>query len=176
MLFGFLLRDVIGSDFRSLYVIAWSLIGLALTMAVAESLAKHLRPLEDVRAKDGLVVGLFQTLALVPGVSRSGSTITGALFLGFDRESAARLSFLLSIPAILIAGIFELVTEADALRTVGLGPTVSATFAAFISGYISIGFLLRFLRTRSTLAFIAYRIVLGVLLLALLSQGVLDAN
>ena len=173
MFFGFLLRDVIGGEFRSLYVIAWSLIGLAIVLAIAEKVATHNRPIADVTSKDGLVVGIFQSLALVPRVSRSGSTITGALFLGFDRETAARLSFLLSIPAILIAGIFELVSERHALQSLGLTPIIIATAAAFVSGYAAIEFLLRFLRTRSTLVFIIYRILLGSILLYLLSAGIL---
>ncbi len=173
IVFGLLLKDYIGQDFRSLYVIAWALIGLALLMGLAEKIAKHIRPLGDVKISDGWVVGLFQALALIPGVSRSGSTITGALFLGFDRETAARLSFLLSVPAIAMAGIFELVAERHELAYVGVTPLLIATIAAFIAGYASIEFLLRFLRTRSTFVFIAYRVVLGTLLLAMLAQGVL---
>ena len=173
MIFGFMLRDAIGGSFRSLYVIAWSLIGLGIVLAIAEKVAKHVRPISDVTSSDGIIVGMFQAMALVPGVSRSGSTITGALFLGFDRETAARLSFLLSIPAILIAGVFELVSERHALQSLGGAPILIATVAAFVSGYISIEFLLRFLRTKSTLVFSVYRILLGALLLYLLSSGVL---
>jgi undecaprenyl-diphosphatase len=173
VVFGLALKDFIGDDFRSLYVIAWALIGLALLLGLAEKIAKHVRPLSNVKILDGWIVGLFQALALIPGVSRSGSTIAGALFLGFDRETAARLSFLLSIPAISMAGIFELISERHELANVGILPVLIATIAAFIAGYFSIGFLLRFLRTRSTFVFIAYRIVLGALLLVLLAQGVL---
>ncbi|MDQ2985440.1 MAG: undecaprenyl-diphosphate phosphatase [Armatimonadota bacterium] len=173
---GFLFKDSIGGEFRSLYVIAGALIGLALLLGLAEKLAKHVRPLDDVTIKDGWVIGVFQALALVPGVSRSGSTITGALFLGFDRETAARLSFLLSIPAIFLAGIFELISEREALAGLGLMPVLVASIAAFVSGYVSIEFLLRFLRTRSTFVFIAYRVALGLLLFVLLGQGVLSAT
>jgi len=176
VVFGLLLKDYIGDDFRSLYVIAWALIGLALLLGLAEKIAKHVRPLESVQVRDGWIVGFFQALAIIPGVSRSGSTITGALFLGFDRESAARLSFLLSIPAISMAGIFELVSERHELAHVGVAPVFIATVAAFVSGYASIEFLLRFLRTRSTFVFIAYRIALGALLLTMLAHGVLKQS
>jgi len=175
IVFGLLLKDYISGGFRSLYVIASALIGLALLMGIAEKVAKHVRPMGEVTIRDGWVVGLFQALALIPGVSRSGSTITGALFLGFDRETAARLSFLLSIPAIAMAGVFELVSERHELASLGMGPILVAIVAAFVTGYASIEFLLRFLRTKSTLAFIVYRIALGALLLVLLSQGVLRA-
>jgi undecaprenyl-diphosphatase len=170
---GFVFKDFIGDEFRSLYVIAFTLIGLALLLGLAEKLANHVRSIDDVKVRDGWVIGICQAMALVPGVSRSGSTVTGALFLGFDRETAARLSFLLSIPAILAAGIFELVSKKSEIAALGMGPVVISTFAAFISGYASIEFLLRFLRTRSTFVFIVYRILLGVLLLALLAMGVL---
>ena len=173
VILGLLLKDLIGDEFRSLYVIAATLIGLALLLGVAEKTAKHVRPLSDVKATDGWVVGIFQALALVPGVSRSGSTITGALFLGFDRETAARLSFLLSVPAIFLAGVFELISERHEIAALGTGPVLASTLAAFVSGYASIEFLLRFLRTRSTLVFIVYRIILGVILLALIARGVL---
>jgi undecaprenyl-diphosphatase len=170
---GLALKDYIGGEFRSLYVIACALIGLGLLLGVAEKAAKHVRPLESVKIRDGLVVGLFQALALVPGVSRSGSTITGALFLGFDRETAARLSFLLSIPAILLAGVFELIAERHEIASLGIGPVIASTVAAFVSGYLSIEFLLRFIRTHSTAVFIVYRVLLGVALLIMLAQGVL---
>ena len=173
VILGFLLKDLIGDEFRSLNVIAGTLIGLALLLALAEKTAKHIRPLSDVKVKDGWIVGLFQALALVPGVSRSGSTITGALFLGFDRETAARLSFLLSVPAILLAGIFELFAERTEISALGAGPVIASTVAAFISGYASIEFLLRFRRTRSTMVFIVYRIALGILLIILVTQGIL---
>lgn len=170
---GFLLKDLIGDEFRSLYVIAGTLIGLALLLGLAERVANHIRSLDDVKVSDGWVIGFCQAMALVPGVSRSGATITGALFLGFDRETAARLSFLLSIPAILAAGIFEMAAERHEIVALGIGPVALSTFAAFVSGYASIEFLLRFLRTRSTLVFIVYRIALGILLLLLLSMGIL---
>ncbi|MBA3725104.1 MAG: undecaprenyl-diphosphatase UppP [Armatimonadetes bacterium] len=173
---GVLLKDYIEGDFRSLYVICGSLIGVGILMATAEVIAKHRRKLESVKPADGWAVGFWQALALVPGVSRSGSTITGALFLGFDRATAARFSFLLSVPAILLAGIYELIKERERLVDVGIAPVVIATFAAFAVGYLSIGFLLRFLRTRSTAVFIVYRFALAALLLFLLANGTLKPH
>ncbi|MGI8924646.1 MAG: undecaprenyl-diphosphate phosphatase [Fimbriimonadales bacterium] len=173
---GVLLKDYIESDFRSLYVICWSLIGVGVLMAIAEVMAKHRRKLESVKPADGWAVGTWQALALVPGVSRSGSTITGALFLGFDRATAARFSFLLSVPAVLLAGIYELIKERKHLAEVGIAPVVLATLAAFVVGYLSIEFLLRFLRTRSTAVFIVYRVGLAALLLFLLANGTLKPH
>ena len=115
------------------------------------------------------MIGFAQALALVPGVSRSGATITAGLFLGFDRVAAARFSFLLSVPAVVLSGLFELrgVIDGSAEGGVGLGPTAVATLLAFISGYASIAFLLKFLTTHTTGVFVAYRIVLGAVVLVL---------
>src|SRR6185503_18598925 len=146
-----------------------ALIGLGVLLWIAEVVAKHRRGMDSVRPRDGIVVGLWQALALVPGVSRSGSTITGALFLGFDRQTAARFSFLLSVPAVLLSGLYELYKERHDLFAAGAGPVVVATIASFVVGYLSIEFLLRLLKTRTTALFIVYRIALGALLLILLA-------
>lgn len=169
---GLLLKKVIENEFRSLYVIALSLIILAVVLFVAERIAKHQRTINDIRMKDSVIVGCFQAIALIPGSSRSGTTLTGALFLGFKREDAARFSFLLSIPATVLAGIFELkhLLEAPDKPAMAL---VVGTVVAFGSGLTAIAGLLRFLRNRTTLIFIGYRIALGALLLVLLSKGVL---
>lgn len=174
VILGLLLKDLIHEQFRSLWVIAAALIALALVLLAAERVARHERGLESVRLLDGLVVGLWQALALVPGVSRSGSTITGALFLGFERSTAARFSFLLSMPAILLAGVHELVDRRAQLLEAGVGPVLLATAAAFVSGYAAIDFLVKFLRTHTTLLFILYRVALGLILGASLLAGVLD--
>lgn len=113
-----------------------------------------------------MIVGFWQALALIPGCSRSGSTITGALFAGFDRESAARFSFLLSIPSILMAGLYELFKYRKELLTAGATETLLATLAAFVVGYWSIDFLLKFLRTKSLLPFVLYRFALAAFLFA----------
>lgn len=172
---GLLLKEYIEGPFRSLWVIAGALVGVALILALAEAASRRRRAIEEVTWRDGLVVGVWQAFALIPGVSRSGSTIAGALFLGFERETAARFSFLLSIPAILLAGAFELYSEREALLEQGALNVTVATAAAFIAGYASIEFLLRFLRTRTLFVFILYRVALGLLLAALLGFGVLLA-
>jgi undecaprenyl-diphosphatase len=142
-------------------------------MLLAEHVATKQRGLEDLDGHDGLYIGLAQCLALIPGVSRSGSTISAGLFRGFDRVSAARYSFLLSVPAVVLSGLFE-------LRKVGEagGPSVSATviatLVAFVTGYASIAWLLRYLGTHTLRIFVIYRIVLGTLVLALTASGAIS--
>lgn len=171
---GFLYEDQIETAFRSLYVIAWFLIGFALLMAVAEVIGKRQRKMSDVKLSDGLVVGLFQALALIPGVSRSGSTITGSLFLGFERAEAARFSFLLSIPSILAAGVYSLLRHKEMLT----GPEATAVWVAngvsLISGYLAIAFLIRMLQKHGTYVFVVYRLLLGAFILIALSRGSLQ--
>ncbi|HNB11242.1 MAG TPA: undecaprenyl-diphosphate phosphatase, partial [bacterium] len=159
---------------RSLTIIGWSLIGLAVILALAEVVAKHRRRIADMDFKDTQIIGLAQAVALIPGASRSGVTITAGLFLGLTRESAARFSFLLSIPAVLASGLFEL----KDLIKYGLGGEelihlFVATLVAGIVGYASIAFLIKWLQTRSTTIFIVYRIVLGILILALSGMHVI---
>ncbi len=178
-LVGFAFNDAIDSFFhsgnggdRSIALIAALMILLGLVLFGAERLARHVRPMEDLGWKDGLVIGCAQALALLPGVSRSGSTITAGLMTGLKRDSAARFSFLLGVPAIVGAGVLETKKVIDA----GLNGDQLATFAAggvtaAIVGYLTIAFLLSFLRTNSTLVFVGYRLVLGSALLALLASG-----
>jgi undecaprenyl-diphosphatase len=165
-IFGLIFKDQIENGARDLYV-------LGLLLLVAERVATHDRPLERITRRDGILIGVAQALALVPGVSRSGSTITAGLFLGFDRTSAARYSFLLSVPAVVLSGLFEFASILDGSdeRHVGLGALALATFLAFVVGYASIAFLLRFLVRHSTVVFVAYRVALGALVLALVSTG-----
>ncbi len=129
-----------------------------------------------MRVWDGIVVGLWQTLALIPGGSRSGTTITGGLFLGLKREDAARFSFLLSIPATTLAGLFELKHLLEAVQRPSTAVLLVGTGVSFVSGMAAIAGLLRYLRSRSTLVFVVYRIGLGVLLLVLLGAGVLEPS
>lgn len=159
-------------------VIAFSLIFWGLVMAGAERYASHRRALPDMTARSALAIGVGQALALVPGTSRSGSTITTGMLLGFSREAAARFSFLLSVPIILAAGVYKLAKALPVLRgepawrnATGIGTAVSA-----VAGYLVIGWLLRYLRTRTTYLFVAWRIVVGVLVAVLLWQGVLPAD
>ncbi len=175
VVFGFALKHYIENQFRSLYVIAWAAIGLAVILAVAEKVATRNRTIEHLTWKDGFWIGLAQVVSLIPGSSRSGTTLTGGLFLGFQREAAARFSFLLSIPATAGAGVFEMRHVFAEQSAVNLNATalIMGTLCAFAFGYLSIASLLRFLRSRSTLVFIVYRIVLGAALLVLLAYGYL---
>ncbi len=158
---------------RSLWVIAGALIGLALLLLWAERVSPRRRELEEVTVRDAVLIGIAQALALIPGSSRSGTTITAGLFLGFTREAAARFSFLLSIPSVAASGLYELYAiRYQLLGTFRLSLLV-ATLVAGVSGYLAIGFLLRYLRTHSTSLFIVYRLVLGVLLLVLVKLGLI---
>ena len=169
-IFGFIFKDQIESGARSLYLIGSALILFSCVMYLAERVGTRRRPLKEIDGRDGFFIGMAQSLALVPGVSRSGATISAGLFRGFDRVSAARYSFLLSIPAVVLSGLFE-------LRKVGEagGPspaaTAIATLVAFVSGYVSIAWLLRYLGSHSLNVFVVYRIALGLLVLALAASG-----
>lgn len=171
---GLLLHKYIEGPFRSLWVIGGSLIVMGVLMLVADLTAKHDRPLEKVEASDGIKVGLWQCLALIPGMSRSGSTITGALFTGLDRAAAARLSFLMSVPAVTLAGLYEGAKEFKNLSGNMMTPTLVATGVSFAVGYVCIGWLISFLSKKGTRPFVAYRIVIGVLILSLCAMGSLD--
>ena len=155
---------------KDLRVISWALILLAIALAVAELTARKVRDMSQLKMSDAIVVGVAQAFALIPGCSRSGSTITGGLFAGLTREAAARFSFLLSIPAIAASGILELPKALQSVHT-GIAPLLVATVVSAISGYVCIAFLIRFLQRNSTFLFIIYRIVLGVVILALLWAG-----
>lgn len=171
---GLAFKKSIETTLRSLYVISGSLIALAVVLFIVERVAKHVRTLKEMTLKDGLIIGAWQAMALIPGSSRSGTTITGGLSLGFTREDAARYSFLLSIPATTLAGLFELKHLLQATERPSTLVLVVGTAVSFVSGLAAIHGLLRFLRTRSTLVFIVYRVALGALLLGLLSAGVLQ--
>jgi undecaprenyl-diphosphatase len=171
-IFGFVFSDQIESGARDLYLIGTTLIVLGLVLLYAERVARRDRSIEDIKRRDGIVIGFAQACALVPGVSRSGATITAGLFLGFDRESAARYSFLLSVPAVVLSGLFEL-RDIGGDEHAGVGPTIIATLLAFVVGYASIAFLLRWLAHHSTAIFVAYRVTLGALVLVLAGAGVI---
>jgi undecaprenyl-diphosphatase len=171
-LIGLKLKKLIeGPNTKNLWLIATMMICIAVLLAVAEKVSSKRRQMQDLGVRDAVVVGFSQVLALIPGSSRSGSTIMGGLFAGETRETAARFSFLLSIPAIAASGLLEL---REAIHKLPSGSYVSlaiATAIAGVVGYASIWFLLRFLRTHSTVVFIGYRLILGAVLLALLSIG-----
>ncbi len=170
---GYLLRHQIEGSFRSLYVVAAMLIGIGILMGIAEFVGSRRKALADVTVRDGLVVGLWQCIALIPGASRSGSTMTGALFLGFDRATAAKFSFLLSVPSIFLAAVFQVSQHREVFTGALAMPAVVANITSFLSGYAAIAFLIKFLQTQTSWIFIAYRILLGIALLGLLSQGYL---
>ncbi len=172
---GLVFEDQIHSGARDLRLIAGTLILLGLVLLAAEKVSTRRRDIDDITVKDGLTIGLAQSLALVPGVSRSGSTITAGLFLGFNREAAARFSFLLSIPAIVASGLYEM-KDVGAGDGPGFAPTVIAAVVSFVVGYAAIAWLLRWLARHSTVVFVVYRVGLGLLLVVLLATNVVDAR
>ena len=176
-IFGLLFKDQIETGARDLYLIGTALIVLGLVLLLAERVGTRERKLEQIKTRDGFVIGFAQALALIPGVSRSGATITAGLFMGLERETAARFSFLLSIPAVVLSGALEFGTileGEDGEEQYSLAGLGVATVMAFISGYASIAFLLRFLATHSTVVFVVYRVVLGTAVLVLVSAGAIE--
>ena len=169
---GLAFKKVIeGSFTKSVWLIATSMIVWALLLALAERFGSHRKRMSDLGAGDAIVVGLAQVFALIPGSSRSGTTITGALTSGCDRETAARFSFLLSIPAIAASGLLELKEALQSIEGIGMLNLVTATIVSGVVGYLSIAFLLSYLRRHSTGIFIVYRILVGGLLLWLVQRG-----
>jgi undecaprenyl-diphosphatase len=173
--FGLALHHQIETGARNLWLIATALIVLALALYTAERIGKRTREEEELNTTDAIVVGTAQALALVPGSSRSGVTITAGLFRNLDRETAARFSFLLSVPAVVLSGIYE-ATKISGHKGPGTGLTGIALIFAFVTGLASIAWLMRWLSRHSTYIFIAYRIALGLLLFGLLGSGVLSAT
>src|SRR5215213_2182867 len=174
---GLLLKKVIEGTFtKNLWVIATMMLVVAALLLIAERVGSKRRGMEDLTLKDALAVGFAQVLALIPGASRSGSTIMGGLFAGQKREAAARFSFLLMIPAITASGLLELkqAVQHQMLSKDDFLALAVGTVIAGIVGYLSIWFLLAFLRKRSTAVFIIYRIIVGAIILVLLWQGVLN--
>jgi undecaprenyl-diphosphatase len=174
---GLALKDVISGPLRSLWVVAAALIGWSAVMVWAERVGRQDRGEGSVTLVDGLVVGLLQCVALVPGVSRSGATISGGLFRGLDRVTATRVSFLLSIPALLAAGGLEAVSQASSVSsTVGWGPTGLATLVSFVVGFASIAWLLRLVAGHPITVFVPYRVALGIVVAVLVATGVVSAT
>jgi undecaprenyl-diphosphatase len=172
---GLLFKDLIeGPGTKNLWIIASMLIGVGLLLGFTELVGSQRKDTRHLGLVDAIVMGLFQVLALIPGASRSGSTIAGGLLVGEKRETAARFSFLLSIPAITASGLLELREGMKILPAESLMPLILATVIAGVVGYLSIWFLLSFLKRNSTTIFIVYRIILGGIILALLWRGVID--
>lgn len=171
---GLLLKDVITGDLRSLWVVATGLIVWSAVMWFAERTARQVRTERDLGMWDAVVVGTLQVVSLIPGVSRSGATISAGLFRGLDRVTATKLSFFLSIPALLAAGIFEL---KDALSgDIGIGEALVGTVVAFVVAYAAVAWLLKFVAGHSIVWFVPYRLALGVLLIALLATNTISAT
>ena len=170
--FGLVFSDQIESGARDLRAVASALIVFGLLLHVADRRGAKAKSVAEVNHRDGVAIGLAQSLALIPGVSRSGATITAGLLAGYRRTDAARFSFLLSIPAVVLSGLFQLRDVAGG-GSAGFGATVLATGAAFVVGYASIAWLLRWLTTHSTSIFVVYRLALGVLLWVFLALGAL---
>jgi len=175
LIFGYLFKDLIRNQFRSMYIMAIMLIGFSFVIYIAEKFSKKNRTSDDLNTMDALFIGFFQSIALIPGTSRSGSTITGGFFRNMTREAAARYSFLLSIPAILISGVYELYSERAELlaSSENMLSLIVATVVSGIVGYLSIWFLLSYLKKHSMMIFIIYRIIFGIIILVLLSTNLI---
>ncbi|MET7926044.1 undecaprenyl-diphosphate phosphatase [Streptomyces sp. NPDC005349] len=184
---GVAFKDQIEGPFRDLRLTATTLIVMGVVLGVADRRAardevggKHRavrerKGIKDLSVKDGLIYGVCQAMALIPGVSRSGATISGGLLMGYTREAAARYSFLLAIPAVLASGVFEL-KDAGQDGSVSWGPTAFATIIAFGVGYAVIAWFMKFISTKSFMPFVYYRILLGIVLIALVTAGVLSPH
>jgi len=171
---GVLLQKSIETTFRDLRLVAWSFISLGIVMWAADAFSKKNRELSDVQDRDGLVPGLLQCLALVPGMSRSGGTITGGFLIGFNREAATRLSFLMGVPSIVAAGLYELVKARHGLVEAGLVATAVASIVSFLVSWVSIRFLLTWVAKYGVALFAVYRLLLGAFLLYAISAAWID--
>jgi len=165
VIIGLLFKDFIeGSFTKELYVIAFSLIGLAIILFISEKIASLKKDLTKITLIDAIIIGFSQAVALIPGSSRSGTTITAGLIVGLNRETAARFSFLLSIPAILASGLLSAYQALEYVTPDYILNIIIATLSAGISGYFAISFLINYLKKNSTLIFIIYRIILGIVI------------
>ncbi|GAA2012088.1 undecaprenyl-diphosphate phosphatase [Nocardioides kribbensis] len=175
VLLGVALKDVIERDFRSLWIIGTTLVVLGLVLGLADKLGRTDKRIEQITLRDAVLMGLAQAAALVPGVSRSGATLSMGRLLGYDREAATRYAFLLAIPAVVGAGVFQLREIPGGDNPYGWTPTIVATVVSFLVGYAAIAWLLRYVSTRSYTPFVVYRVVLGTAVLVLVATGVLAA-
>ncbi len=172
---GIALKDIIEKDFRNLWIIATTLVVLGVVLGLADRFGRNEKSIQKMGLREAVLMGFAQAMALIPGVSRSGATISMGRFLGFEREAATRFAFLLAIPAVVGAGLFTLPDIPNGDNAYGWGPTLTATVVSFIVGYAAIAWLLKWVSTRSYTPFVAYRIVLGLSVMALLGTGVLVA-
>jgi undecaprenyl-diphosphatase len=172
---GLLYSDQIETVARNLWLVAGTLIGFGLILGIADRTARLVKPITSLTVRDGLIYGLAQALALIPGVSRSGATISAGLFMGYTREAATRYAFLLAIPAVLASGFYQAL-DIGQDPAVAWGPTILATVIAFGVGYAVIAWLIRYVSTKSYMPFVIYRIGLGALVAILLLTGVLTSG
>jgi undecaprenyl-diphosphatase len=173
---GYFGQEYIRNNFRSLWLIAATLIIFGVILGYLDFVGRSEKTLDNLHARDGLLYGLAQSLALVPGVSRSGATIAMGRLLGYRREEALRYSFLLAIPAVLGSGAYELLNSlSEPTNAFSMPETFAATITAFIVGYLVISWLMKFIQTKSFMPFVAYRITLGTLILILLATGTISA-
>lgn len=175
VILGIALKDIIERDFRNLWIVATMLVVMGVVLGIADRVGRNERKIESLGLKEALLLGGAQAMALVPGVSRSGATISMGRLLGFEREAATRFAFLLAIPAVVGAGLFTLPDIPNGDNAYGWGPTLVATVVSFVVGYAAIAWLLRYVSTRSYTPFVIYRVVLGLTTMALLWAGVLTA-
>lgn len=181
VILGVLLKDIIERDFRNLWIIGTTLVVLGVILGIADRVGGQEKRIKQMSLRDAALLGGAQALALIPGVSRSGATISMGRFLGYEREAATRFAFLLAIPAVVGAGVFELKEIGDVgvahagEADYGWGPTILATIVSFAVGYAAIAWLLRYVSTRSYTPFVLYRVALGGSVLVLLAAGVLTA-
>ena len=174
---GFAARHVVAGSLRNLWVVAVALIGWSVVMILAERMGRQQRDEKSLRLIDGIIIGLVQCASLIPGVSRSGATISAGLFRGLDRVTATRLSFFLAIPALLAAGAYEAASSAGAVAsTVGWTPTLVATGVSFVTAWLGIAGLLRLVARFPITVFVAYRVVLAVAVAGLLLTGTITAS
>ncbi|MBT2503157.1 undecaprenyl-diphosphate phosphatase [Curtobacterium sp. ISL-83] len=172
---GLLLKDAIETTFRSLWIAAIVLVVFGVVLGIADVLGRKVRPIEQMTFGGGVLIGLAQVLALVPGVSRSGATVSMGLALGYTRPAAARFAFLLAVPAVFLSGLYEAATSlGGAGAPFGLADTLIATVVAFVVGFVVIAAFMTYISKRSFLPFVVYRIALGIVLLVLLSLGVIQ--
>ncbi|MBG6218897.1 undecaprenyl-diphosphatase [Arthrobacter sp. CAN_A6] len=172
---GLLFQNQIETTFRSLWIIAGTLIVFGIILGVADKVGRRIRTLDQLGYRHGILYGLAQSLALIPGVSRSGGTITAGLLMGYTREAAARYSFLLAIPAVFASGLYQLVKSYDQPGAYTLAETAVATGIAFVVALAVIGWFLRYVSTRSYQVFVGYRIALGGVLVILLATNTISA-
>ena len=175
VLLGVLLKDIIEKDFRNLWIIATALIVMGLVLGAADRFSRNDKLIEEITLKHAILMGCAQAMALIPGVSRSGATISMGRALGYERAAATRYAFLLAIPAVVGAGLFELKEIPHGHNDFGWGPTITATVVSFVVGYAAIAWLLRYVSTKSYTHFVIYRVGLGMATLGLLAIGVLNA-